>query len=247
MNNKFDELTKATAQSATRRATPKKFGLGLAGMALACFGLANPGQSSGSPGPGSKDVSILLDPVGDARWSFDLYDGPLPPYLDIIQASITLRNGTFHFEVQFASDVPTIPSPGLTPAVNHLGITLGIQTDRSTAENFKLFGQTDDYRLNFLVGALYSFADSGLGLPLGWSGFLLDTAKHTVVALPMEIRGDTIIFETSGASLGNPGSFQWMATIECDSVPVPDEKARLVQFVDFAPDHGYANWPSNVP
>ena len=43
MNNKFDELTKSLAQSVTRRAALKKFGVGLAGMALACFGLANKG------------------------------------------------------------------------------------------------------------------------------------------------------------------------------------------------------------
>ena len=41
MNNKFDELTKAMAQSVTRRAALKKFGVGLAGMTLACFGLAS--------------------------------------------------------------------------------------------------------------------------------------------------------------------------------------------------------------
>ena len=41
MNNKFDELTKNMAQSVTRRAALKKFGVGLAGIALACFGLAN--------------------------------------------------------------------------------------------------------------------------------------------------------------------------------------------------------------
>ena len=41
MNNKFDELTKAMAQSVTRRGALKKFGVGLAGMALACFGLAS--------------------------------------------------------------------------------------------------------------------------------------------------------------------------------------------------------------
>jgi len=41
MNNKFDELTKSMAQSVTRRAALKKFGLGLASMALACFGLVN--------------------------------------------------------------------------------------------------------------------------------------------------------------------------------------------------------------
>jgi hypothetical protein len=45
MNNKFDELTKSMARSATRRGALKTFGaglgLGLAGMALACLGLAN--------------------------------------------------------------------------------------------------------------------------------------------------------------------------------------------------------------
>jgi hypothetical protein len=41
MKNQFDELTRSLAQSVTRRAALKQFGLGLAGMALACFGLAN--------------------------------------------------------------------------------------------------------------------------------------------------------------------------------------------------------------
>lgn len=41
MSNKFDELAKGMAQSVTRRRALKKFGVGLAGMALACFGLAN--------------------------------------------------------------------------------------------------------------------------------------------------------------------------------------------------------------
>jgi hypothetical protein len=41
MNHQFDEFTKDLAQSVTRRAALKKFGVGLAGMALACFGLAN--------------------------------------------------------------------------------------------------------------------------------------------------------------------------------------------------------------
>ena len=41
MYNRFDELTKSLAQSVTRRGALKKFGVGLAGMALACFGLAN--------------------------------------------------------------------------------------------------------------------------------------------------------------------------------------------------------------
>jgi hypothetical protein len=41
MNHKFDELAKGLAQSVTRRQALKRFGIGLAGMALACFGLVN--------------------------------------------------------------------------------------------------------------------------------------------------------------------------------------------------------------
>src|SRR6266567_3721804 len=48
MNHQFDELTKSLAQSFTRRAALKKFGLGLAGMALACLGLANKAEAAGS-------------------------------------------------------------------------------------------------------------------------------------------------------------------------------------------------------
>jgi hypothetical protein len=46
MNNPFDELTKDLAQSVTRRGAVKKFGVGLAGMALACLGgLASKAQA----------------------------------------------------------------------------------------------------------------------------------------------------------------------------------------------------------
>jgi hypothetical protein len=41
MTNKFDEMAKALAQAATRRQALKRFSLGMGGMALACFGLAN--------------------------------------------------------------------------------------------------------------------------------------------------------------------------------------------------------------
>src|SRR5206468_5010319 len=37
MNNKFDELRKSMAQSVTRRGALRKFGCGLAGIALACL------------------------------------------------------------------------------------------------------------------------------------------------------------------------------------------------------------------
>jgi hypothetical protein len=46
MNNQFDELTRSIAQSVTRRGALKKFGVGLASMALTCFGLANKAEAA---------------------------------------------------------------------------------------------------------------------------------------------------------------------------------------------------------
>ena len=54
MNDQFDELAKGLAQSVTRRAALKKFGLGLAGIALAALGLASKAQAAAQHkcGPG---------------------------------------------------------------------------------------------------------------------------------------------------------------------------------------------------
>ena len=49
MNNQFDELTKSLAQSVTRCGALKKFGAGLAGMALACFGFASKARAGKVP------------------------------------------------------------------------------------------------------------------------------------------------------------------------------------------------------
>jgi hypothetical protein len=49
MNNKFDELAKGLAQSATRRQALKKFGVGLVGMALGGFGLASSARAGKKP------------------------------------------------------------------------------------------------------------------------------------------------------------------------------------------------------
>jgi hypothetical protein len=47
MNGKFDELTKSLAQSTSRRAALKKFGIGLGGMMLAALGLPNKADAGG--------------------------------------------------------------------------------------------------------------------------------------------------------------------------------------------------------
>jgi hypothetical protein len=46
MHDKFDELTRSMAQSVTRRGALKKFGFGLAGLALASLGLANKAEAT---------------------------------------------------------------------------------------------------------------------------------------------------------------------------------------------------------
>jgi hypothetical protein len=55
MSHKFDELTKTLAQSVTRRAALKQFGIGLAGVVAACFGLANKAQGNPIPCQSKRD------------------------------------------------------------------------------------------------------------------------------------------------------------------------------------------------
>ena len=49
MNDKFDELAKGLAQSVTRRAALKKFGVGFTGIVLAALGLANKAEAHPKP------------------------------------------------------------------------------------------------------------------------------------------------------------------------------------------------------
>jgi hypothetical protein len=46
MNHQFDELAKSLAQTVTRRGALKKFSVGIAGMALACFGLVQRAEAA---------------------------------------------------------------------------------------------------------------------------------------------------------------------------------------------------------
>lgn len=190
-------------------------------------------------------TSAITDAAGDAVFPFDLYGAPVPAYIDITGASVTLTRGVFRFGIQVATDIPANADPGFSPAVNHLGVTFGILTDRMTSGSaFVFFGQNDSYHFNYLVGALYSVADSGVGLGLGWRGFLIDVSTFAAVEVPLTIRGNTFTVEVSADVLGNPASFNYVLGAECDPVPIPDEKTKSVLLVDFAPDHDYATWPS---
>src|SRR5262245_14363787 len=67
MNTQFDELTKSLAQSVTRRTAFKRFGIGLAGLALTRFGLNRAhaitnGQLDGNAHPSVGGVVWLVSP-----------------------------------------------------------------------------------------------------------------------------------------------------------------------------------------
>ena len=69
MNNKCNELTRNHAQSLTRGTAIHRAGLGLAGMALACFGLANKGNSqTGCLPAGSQCIQNSECCSGHCKW-----------------------------------------------------------------------------------------------------------------------------------------------------------------------------------
>lgn len=232
MNKQFDEPMEQAAQP---RAPRKKFA-----VAVALAGLLSLPVAADPPA----QTSTIFDAAGDAVFPNDLFGAPVPPYLDMIKTSISYSRGIFHFEVQMNARIPDNPSPNFATAVNHMGPQFGIQTDRNKAGSFNFLGQTDTYRFNFIVGALYSFGNSGAGVPQGWSAIFIDVSSFMPVIIPLQIKGDTLIFEINSAWLGNPDSFQWAVGCECDPVAIPDEQHKVVQMVDYSPDHGYAQWPS---
>ena len=80
MNDKFDELTKSMAQSVTRRGALKRFGVGLAGRALVCLGLATGVEAQ---------TSVTCDPVADAVFGNGKGGPQVPAWLDIVTGTIT--------------------------------------------------------------------------------------------------------------------------------------------------------------
>ena len=91
MSNKFDELTKSMAQSVTRRQALKKFGAGLAGMALAWFGLAN----KATAGLKGSACGCLSD--ADCKGSYYCHSGTcLPDWCDVVSNPHCCKGNPLH-------------------------------------------------------------------------------------------------------------------------------------------------------
>src|SRR6266478_10074773 len=106
MNNKFDELTKGSAQSVTRRAGLKKFGVALAGTALAYLGLASKPALAQPTGPGSAlsfDGSmsyVAIATTGSLKGTFTVELWAKPAATDI-RALVSSRFLTQEFGFDF--------------------------------------------------------------------------------------------------------------------------------------------------
>jgi hypothetical protein len=102
MKNKFNELTNGLALSVTRRQALRRFGVGLAGMALACFWLTQAVRAQ---------TSIVCDPAGDAVFSSGKGSPAVPPWLDIVRAEITTgSSGDLLFTLTMNAPVPITPT-----------------------------------------------------------------------------------------------------------------------------------------
>ena len=218
MNNEFDELTKNLAQSVGRRQALKGSRRPRGHGAGALVGPARCRCKTGLLNEFRQRCRRRRNlPVRTLRRPCAALDRCRSSFRDTEPRSLPFRNQS---ECGYSGQA----DPGLTPAVNHLGSTFGILTDRKTAGHFNFFGHQESYYFNFLVGALDPVADSGVGLGLGWHGFLQGPNGFTEI--PLAIRGDTMIFETSAESLGNPAAFEWSIGSECDPVPIPEETPR---------------------
>jgi len=101
INNQFDDLTNGMAQSVTRRAALKKFGVGLAGMALVCLGLATGAQAQ---------TSEVCDPAGDAVYNNGNGGPTIPDWLDLAKGTIIDADDSILFTMRVNAPIPLIPS-----------------------------------------------------------------------------------------------------------------------------------------
>jgi hypothetical protein len=89
------------AQSVTRRAALKRFGVGFAGMALACFGLATAVEAQ---------TSVTCDPAGDAIFGNGKGGPQVPAWLDVTTGTITDAGDSILFTMRVSAPIPITPS-----------------------------------------------------------------------------------------------------------------------------------------
>ena len=137
MNNQLNHLTNSMAQSVTRRTALKKFGVGLAGMALACLGLATRANS----GPATYTTIDFPDAVFTLAAGINSEGEIVGRYIDAggVNHGYLLSGGTF--------TSLNIPGAELTRPV-------GINDKGDIVGHFNLLGQFKDHGFLLRGGVL---------------------------------------------------------------------------------------------
>jgi hypothetical protein len=188
----------------------------------------------------ASDLSIAYNANGTVEFPTAQYgNATVPQYLNITWATVQERQGVLYFRVHANATIPAQPS--LAFGANHVGVTFGIQTNRSTAGSFRFVGHAEAYLANVLVGMIYTSVGDALHIGHGWRGFVSMNGLN-FTRIPASWNGSIYSFQLSSAALGHPESFRWVAVAECDPVPNSHETYRTTLLVDYVPNFGYATW-----
>jgi hypothetical protein len=186
-------------------------------------------------------VSVAYNLNGTAMFPTAVNDNAtVPQYLNVVRASVSEFRSVFYFPVQMNATIPSHPKPAF--AVDHMGPTFGIFTNRSTSLGARFIGHTETNRWNYFVGMLYRASADGAHIGWGWQAFVTSPTTN-FTRLPSSIGGSTVYFQVNASYLGNPSGFRWLVGVEVDPVPIAQETYRTTLIVDYTPNSGYARWP----
>jgi hypothetical protein len=232
-------ILKGCGKSATRQHALKRFGVGLAGVMLACS-LAQIAQAQ---------TSIVCDPAGDTTFSSGKGGPAVPPWLDITKAEVsTDGSGNLVFTITVDGSVPS------APAWN------GVDDGGQLWWGYRMVGNlaTDTTLKNGCVKAPGSSIPAGYFVDLIWdvtsSSFharLLDDTSCAATPISFFFSTDRtqIMMVMPQALLSNaalipdPNNFQFFAAIEVWKANSTGNTSFFT--VDVAPDTGVVNWSAS--
>jgi hypothetical protein len=229
MNNKFDELTKSLAQSVTRRARVKKFGVG---MALACLAMSTAAWAQ---------TSLVCDAAGDAAIGNGRANGsPVPAWFDINQAVVTAgSSGNILFVLTMNGPVPTVPTWSKIDEGGQLTWgwrLIGDLADLTFVANGCLGGNGTPLPACYYLDLVWSVQTAS------FQARLLDNTSCTQVAIPFAFSADRtqITFLVAKSLLANQSlipdadNFQYLAaTVAWNSNSMSNNSYHNI---DLAPD-----------
>jgi len=229
MSNRFNDSVGASLRSAIPQRLVKIFGANLAGMALACFGLANLAQAQ---------TSVVCDPAGDAIFSSGKGGPAVPPWLDIVKSEIDDSGSELLFTLKMNAPIPLAPAwSGVDDGgqlwwgwriITNLANSFGVQ-------NGCVVPNGSTVPVGYFLDLIWSVTTSS------FQARLLDDTSCTPTAVPFSFSADrtqlTLVVSKSlfnAALIPDPDNFQYLAAIEVWKSNATGNKSFFT--VDLAPN-----------